>query len=172
MANNYLLFSTAIPKLNKREKKWWEELLALQLSGDDDPKSTIDAICEKLGVPAHCIDSEAWPEFSARLEGDGIWFYSDECGDAYKLAMAIHAFIKKFRPKEIFWFSVAYTCSSPRLDEFSGEDYVISKDGIFSNLFVVNMLREYLSKRRPQKMVLNDSIEVIVRKAPRKKGKK
>jgi len=58
----------------------------------------------------------------------------------------------KFRPDDVFCFSVAFTCSRMRVDEFGGESYVITDKAIYSDADVAGAIIKALQTGKPQKL--------------------
>jgi len=65
---------------------------------------------------------------------------------------SVHAFLSKFRPKEIVRFSVAYSCSKMRPDEFSGEDFIVTAQGIFRTGGIGIKMCEALAAQQQQRI--------------------
>lgn len=112
MANNYALFSAALPLRNADEANYVVELL-------------------ENGIPELKEEAEdwGWPTFEWSLEQDRLWMYSEESFNADFVASVVAELFKKFPREEGFAFTWALTCSKPRLDEFDGGACVVSGDG-------------------------------------------
>lgn len=120
MADSYTQFSFQLENLTKPQIKWLGKLLNMEYT--EELQETLESK----------EDIDMWPNFDHTLSGmdKTLWISSEGEGDCYQAALLVYAFLKKFRPKEVFSFSAAFTCSKLRLDEFGGITYVISKDGI------------------------------------------
>ena len=113
---------------------------------------------------------EYWPDFDHVLpdltsrdpRARSLWVYAPESGNPWTAAVLVHAFLSKFRRKEIVSFSVAYTCSKMRPDEFSGEDFIVTAQGIFRTGGVGTKIHEALAAQQ-QQCIRWDGLEVIVR---------
>jgi hypothetical protein len=167
MADNFTLFSFAIEKLRRKEADWLRNLMALDFEDERQRKQ----IEEMLGIPIAIPSSiEYWPDFRYSLSDvdKDFWVYTEDSGNAWNAALLVRAFLAKFRPKDIKQFSVAYTCSKPRLDEFGGESYVVTGRNIYCDACVAGMVSKAIKTGRPQKMNFKE-LDIIVRP---KKGKR
>ena len=115
MANNYRDFSQVIRNLKPKEYKWLSE----QLESPDE-----------VDVPED--EADFWPGFQVKFRDDNttIWFYTVEHGNIHNVAAFVHAFLKKFRLREVFVMNWADTCSKPRIEEFGGGAIIISAKDI------------------------------------------
>lgn len=160
MADNYTQFSFKIEKLTPKEGVWLKNLLALEFEGDQ----------EEITGAISDTSIEYWPEFCFSLDDRALWLYTDDSGNPYNAALLVRAFLAKFRPNDIMQFSVAYTCSKPRQDEFGGETYVVTSQNIYSDAGVAGMLVNAIKTGQQQKMGFS-GLDIIVRpKKPRRAG--
>lgn len=172
MADNYTQFSFEIESLTLEEAAWLRSLLGLDFE-DEQQRNQIE---KALGIPEVIrADLDYWPDFSFRLdvaEGhrpeNGIWLYTEDTGSSYNAALLVRAFLAKFRPDDIKQFSVAFTCSKPRLDEFGGETYVVSAQNIYSDACVADTIAKAIETGRQQRVCIGD-LDIIVRP---KKGRR
>ena len=91
--------------------------------------------------------------------------YAPESGNPWTAAVLVRAFLSKFRRKEIVSFGVAYTCSKMRPDEFSGEDFIVTADGIVQTGGIGIKMCEALAAQQQQRIKW-DGLDIIIR--PRK----
>jgi hypothetical protein len=166
MSDSYTQFSFEIEDITQEESAWLANLLALDFEDEAERKEIESA----LGIPKDiqaCI--EFWPDFSHSLSDKALWLYDRESGSPYNAALLVRAYLAKFPPKGIKLFSVAYTCSKARLDEFAGETYVVTSRHIYSDAFLAGMLTNVLEDDKQRKLSVGD-LDIIVR--PKKRGRK
>lgn len=115
MANNYAQFSESINELSEEEADWMNKAL----------RAKPEELCNILGLDfTSTVDIEDWPCFAWQLDyahPTDLWLH-DDAGEfaTYHLILFVQAFLRKFRPKDVFTMTVATTCSAPRLREFGG----------------------------------------------------
>ena len=56
----------------------------------------------------------------AEVEPKGVWFHAEESGNTDHVEAIARALVEELEIDEPFHCSWAYTCSSPRIDEFGG----------------------------------------------------
>ena len=56
----------------------------------------------------------------AEVEAKGVWFHAEESGNTDHVEAIARALVEELELDEPFVCSWAYTCSSPRIDEFGG----------------------------------------------------
>jgi len=125
MADNFTKFSFLIKNATKKEVAWLEEVLAFDFEDEQQRPFLLEMLHTSRGLES---TFEYWPDFDHVLpdltsrdpRARSLWVYAAESGNPWTAAVLVHAFLSKFRPKEIVRFSVAYTCSKMRPDEFSG----------------------------------------------------
>ena len=151
MANNYTQFSEVIDGITPEECKWIELILS-EVDGLMDLEDVVGraskegqkllGLIDTLGV-GECDIENSWPGFgweikpiTERNDKDRkgpqyLWIYSEEAGDVDHVRFFIQAFLRKFRPTEVFKMTWADTCSRLRVGEFSGGGLAISKDDVY-----------------------------------------
>lgn len=108
MANNYLEYSAFLeipPGKLKRARKIIEYKIA-KLKADDE-----------WGYGATDVD----------VESKGVWFHAEESGDIDQVEAIARVLVEELEIDEPFVCSWAYTCSSPRIDEFGGGAMLIRR---------------------------------------------
>lgn len=105
MAQNCTLFSQVIENLTSEESEWWKARL------DSEQASEDGCVCE------------------VAFEGGYICLYAYEHGDLERLAGCVQDFLAKFRPRDCFGLTFAFTCSKPRPDEFGGGAVFVTARG-------------------------------------------
>lgn len=152
MADNSILFSTAITKLTKKEEEW----LRTKLVPLDHQCNTIE---EKeiwmrgMGFDSAVLEDfeDCWPNFEWRIfdDNDGslyLWLFSEEgYPDLEQLGQFISQFLRIFRPEMLFYLEWADVCYKPRLDEFGGGVMVVSRNKIYTratNELVTQLMEE------------------------------
>ena len=173
MADNFTKFSFLIKNARKKEVAWLEEVLAYDFEDEQQRPFLLEMLHTSRGLES---TFEYWPDFDHVLpdltsrdpRARCLWVYAPESGNPWTAAVLVHAFLSKFRPKEIVRFSVAYTCSKMRPDEFSGEDFIVTANGIFQTGGIGIKMCEALAAQQQQRIKW-DGLEVIVR--PRKLNK-
>lgn len=163
MADNYTQFSFEIEDLTPEESAWLKDLLAL------DSETDQEQITKALAIRA--TESECWPDFCHSLSDKALWLYTEDSGSPYNAALLVRAFLARFRPQSIKLFSVAYTCSKARLDEFAGETYVVTTRHIYSDAFLAGMLTNVLESDKLKKLSIGD-LKVIVKPRWGRPGRK
>ena len=63
----------------------------------------------------------------AEVEPKGVWFHAEESGNTDHVEAIARALVEKLEIDEPFCCSWAYTCSSPRIDEFGGGAMVVRR---------------------------------------------
>lgn len=126
MADNYTEFSERISDLSSDERRWVEALPTFEKI---DAAELATALREYGIDAAAAQDIEMFPDFGSVIDQDGAWWISapDGHGDLDHVAIAVQAFIRKFRPDFVFTLTWAATCSKPRIGEFGGGWLVVSK---------------------------------------------
>ena len=130
MADNYTQFSFTLEHLKKAEINWIEKVLRMDSSSANDVVELKKLLSTEVNKPAG--ELEYWPEFDWMLEENTLHIYSEECGNELNAAAFVHAFLATFRPKEMEVFGTCYSCSKMRVDEFGGQDWIITAHDIIS----------------------------------------
>ena len=108
MANNYLEFSAMINlPADKIERA--REIVAREIARLEE-----DDECGYCGT-------------LAEVESDGVWFHVEESGNTDHVEAIARALVEELEIDEPFVCSWAYTCSSPRVDEFGGGALLIRR---------------------------------------------
>jgi len=141
VADNYLQTSESLDNVTDAEIEWLtRQTDAEALESAADAGSVVEGE-EPLVLLEHCKEcggcvSVDWEVHDGCQMPDGtrqeyVWFH-DEAGsmDVDALACLMQAFLKKFRPTEVFALTWASTCSKPRLGEFGGGGFAVSADNI------------------------------------------
>ncbi len=128
MANNYTHFSQVISDLTKDESTWLKKRLE---PVDDGDEKAIQAVMDEMELE-DLDGAEYWPGFTYDFEkADTVfWVYSLDSGDLDHVAAIVHAFLKKFRPDDIWVMNWANFCSKPRIEEFDGGAMAVTAQGI------------------------------------------
>ena len=109
MASNYAQYSFAIENVSEKEAEWLQTLM------DDD------SVDDSLGEYSYITRVDDYPDLFA--------FYGDY-GECEYLIPHLQKFLQLFRPKDHIYYSVAWTCSTPRIDEFGGAAVLITADEV------------------------------------------
>jgi len=97
-------------------------MLLIPKDKDEAAQAIIDRVTDELE------NSEEWECCCvAELHEGGVWFHANESLDPEHVAVIARALIDELEIDEPFFFSWAYTCSKPRLDEFGGGAFVIKR---------------------------------------------
>ena len=113
MANNYRAFSQMIKEITAEEKDW------------------IENEAQKTEEDYDGYDYDGWLGFDYEFTAqNSFWIYTEESGDPSRVAQFVQAFLKEFRPSEVFVMNWADFCSKPRIEEFGGGAIVVSADRI------------------------------------------
>lgn len=145
MADYYEQFSDQLDvELTEEERLWIEDFLipfdphdgiierggdTLLLIGEDGVWTPIGEKWKREHGDVTDND-EYWPQFSWKIDGDGVWMHDDGGGfSAEHVVEFVHAFIKAFRPKMVWKMTWADTCSKPRLGSFGGGWAVVDING-------------------------------------------
>lgn len=140
MANNYLEFSEALEIKTEEEEKWLmkysEPIENIEELIDEDGEIDED-LAEKYYEDLDYEDEiRDWGSFCVAMEGTfedknrEAWIYSEEYGDPYQVACLVKALFKKFGREDWWQLSWAEYCSKPRVGEFGGGAFVVTKDEI------------------------------------------
>jgi hypothetical protein len=120
MPNYYTEFSAQIENLTPPEEIWLKKAIPLlskrlyrQVHGD-----MIDE-----------VDLFGWGIQPEPTEGLSLWIYGEDGRDDVDAALDIvQAFLRKFRPKEIFSMGWSFSCGRPVLDAFGGGAAVVTAE--------------------------------------------
>ena len=63
----------------------------------------------------------------ADVKGKGVWFHAEESGNTDHVEAIARALVEELEIDDPFCCSWAYTCSSPRIDEFGGGAMVVRR---------------------------------------------
>jgi len=108
MANNYLEYSSFLNiPADKIERA--REIVAREIAKLED-----DDECGYCGT-------------LAEVESEGVWFHVEESGNTDHVEAIARALVEELELDEPFVCSWAYTCSSPRVDEFGGGALLIRR---------------------------------------------
>ena len=108
MANNYLEYSSFLNiPADKIERA--REIVAREIAKLED-----DDECGYCGT-------------LAEVESDGVWFHVEESGNTDHVEAIARTLVEELELDEPFVCSWAYTCSSPRVDEFGGGAMVVRR---------------------------------------------
>ena len=111
MAQNYLLFSAALPLHTEEETVWWRSLEERQRDWNEEPDGD-----EPLGC-------------KLTFDPDGtLVLYADEYGSPSVVVVRVQEFLKEFDRKDEFVLEWAETCSQPRPGCFGGGAVIVTKD--------------------------------------------
>jgi hypothetical protein len=169
MSNNYLQFSLAVGLRTEEEVGWCRDMLGALTDIFDETASDDDSdVQQARNVFADLIkDSDDEMGFEYDVEPGTqdvlkvLWIHADESGNPDNTAKFLQQFLKKFRPSDGIYFTWAATCSSMRVNEFSGGSVAItSKELRFVN--AASMAEEFLAA---EGLTLFES-NLWVRKAP------
>jgi hypothetical protein len=142
MANNYTQFSELIEGVTPEQAEWIEKVLKFDTKpydNDEDEANLHAAFADLLGVKVgelpDDLDLGWWPGFEWSVKGDeegSLWLHCDEGFRDSDLILFVQSFIRKFMPDYIFSLTAACFCDKPRIGEFGGVWYVITKDEVHS----------------------------------------
>jgi len=164
MADNFTQFSLAIKNLTPTERTWLQQLLALDNQDERECKQLVQLLGGTEIVDGDLV-AYNWPDFCHDLSEQRLWVYAEDFGSAWNAALLVRAFLASFRPQEVFCFSVAFTCSKLHVDEFGGEAYVVTGQGIYSNADVPGLIIKALQTGRTQTLALR-GLDIIARPRP------
>jgi len=167
MADNFTKFSFLIKSIAKKELVWLKEVMGYDFEDLEQRPFLLEMLHTSRGLES---TFEYWPDFDHVLpdltsrdpRARCLRVFAPESGNPWTAAVLVHAFLSKFRPKEIVRFSVAYTCSKMRPDEFSGEDFIVTSEGIFQSGGIGIKMQEALAAQQQQR-IRWDGLEVIIR---------
>jgi hypothetical protein len=150
MANNYLQFSFAIPRITTIEAQWVRDYLTeaqtLSYEGNVDTVLTPAQKRDRFYVAVKKCGSL---NFQWALDEDGLWIYAEESGDPNMVAGFVQRFLKTHRPKCFVTFTYAEWCSRMRLDEFGGGAMAITAFWVSSiNAHGWEAMRDVAMKKR------------------------
>jgi hypothetical protein len=132
MADSYSQFSEVIDKIKKREDKWVNEILRMPTETDEEVMKVYDALGLEVDLEPDALDN--WPNFEWSIYNDTkhkrLHLYAEDQFDENHLIWFVQAFLRRFRPTQIFTMTGAGTCSKPRAGEFGGWWLAISANGI------------------------------------------
>ena len=108
MANNYLEYSSFL-NIPAEKIERAREIVAREIEKLED-----DDECGYCGT-------------LAEVENEGVWFHVEESGNTDHVEAIARALVEELELDEPFVCSWAYTCSSPRVDEFGGGAMVVRR---------------------------------------------
>jgi hypothetical protein len=156
MADNYTQFSFCIGRLTKPEIKWIKKILSYEISdpvtGFNDLSDKAKELSKLLSTKINKVagELEYWPEFQWELEKNALQIYAEESGNELNAAAFVHAFLATFRPKEVVVFGACYSCSGMRVDEFGGQDWIITAHDIISTGGIAHQICAALKSKKVQ----------------------
>jgi len=109
MADSYLQFSEMLILSSKEERSWVEQFI------DNPPKDFL--------TKYDCLE---YLPFSAELEKEGLWIYSEDYGNPDAICDFVQQFLAKFAPDKCWTLHYAYTCSKLRVGEFGGGTVLVT----------------------------------------------
>ena len=125
-------FSTAIETINDEELAWLLKMAqelqdAFEHEVEDEIPEELREVVENQGWEVE----ELYPAlYSISMDIPGFWLRTDDT-DGVKFAVVLmQAYLRKFHPSAYLYFSVAETCSSPRIGSFGGYAYFITSDDV------------------------------------------
>jgi hypothetical protein len=133
MADYIEEFSAEISNASREGIEWLvkisKELDAAYRDQEDErtPKEVQEVMDEQGWVL-----EELYPPIYDTLDSPCLrfWFHTDDTGGAVFTAAVMQAYLRKFWPDGCLGFSVAETCTRPRLDGFGGHAYFITSKEI------------------------------------------
>lgn len=121
MADFYTRFSFMLPATTAQERAWVHDVLDAAADYSSDNDDAVPAVLvEVFGCGYWSLG------FSAELGNDGLWIYSEGCGDEDQVVAFVQHYLARFRANEVVGFEWASTCSRPCLDAFGGGAAVVS----------------------------------------------
>ena len=135
MPNNYTLFSAMLQNLSAVKTHWLSTALNWRGTAVALYKFlNLDQLSEKVSAE----ELAGWPDFEhtfecfskSRASPRSLVVYSEEAGNIEHAAFLIYGLLRQFDSNELIQLSAAFTCSSPRPDEFGGVTCWITKNGI------------------------------------------
>ena len=126
MANNYTLFSFSIDLSSKEERRWFLAAKAfLEKDKECDVADEIISSYDGYKEDIFC------GRISFTISDSEVIICSEDSGDAALAAATVQAYLKRFHTDEtVLGFTGALTCDKPRVNEFGGFVYAITKDTI------------------------------------------
>ena len=133
MSNNYTQFSVGIEFDNMAEHDWWLAMLREAAEYQEDEYYEAQYLTDDI---KELIYQYGGIGFEYDIGKASIICYSEECGYLEVLTEMAREFLRKFQPKGCLSFEAVNTCSKPRVGEFGGYGYFITKDDIhFHSVF-------------------------------------
>lgn len=126
MSNNYVQFSGSITHLTADEERWLRHALRdifPELTGGDDADRIKELVAAEPWRDEDDVDLQVDFQFdfgSDKDDGSYLHVYAEESGSAWAAAQLAHAFLKQFRPTEIWSMNWSTTCDKMRVDNFGG----------------------------------------------------
>ncbi|TET55106.1 MAG: hypothetical protein E3J64_00770 [Anaerolineales bacterium] len=127
MANNYVLFSEEITDLSAAEVQWLEQVLVEGHCGEwEYERPELPGLLGLTKEEAHdlIIRDAYWPDFEFGIDNDlkgtSLSMWSEDNGSVENVAVLYRAFLRKFRPEDVYWLEWATTCSRPLVGQFGG----------------------------------------------------
>ena len=135
MANSYLFFSSVLTRLTPEEETWITDAVS-----EIDDSVTEEQLGATLDAsPWRSQDNDYRCDFECAFdtETDGsrtAWFYTEEYGDPDAVCRLVQAFLKKFRPNDVWSLRWCVTCDKPRVDHFYGGATIVTANEIRDQL--------------------------------------
>ena len=85
------------------------------------------AIVERETAKLKSEDEWGYCEAGAVVEAKGVWFHAEESGNTDHVEAIARALVEELKISKPFVCTWAYTCSSPRIDEFGGGAMVVRR---------------------------------------------
>ena len=85
------------------------------------------AIVERETAKLKSEDEWGYCEAGAVVEAKGVWFHAEESGNTDHVEAIARALVEELEISKPFVCTWAYTCSSPRIDEFGGGALLIRR---------------------------------------------
>ena len=118
MANNYLQFSIMLP-------------LPESEGAQEAVKAFYDEFQKQRDEAEGSGDPDDWDEkydLQSELSDGKVWIYADETGSLEAVVEFIQEYLEHFQIDGGVYFSWAETCSKPRVNEFAGGAFLVTRD--------------------------------------------
>lgn len=172
MADNYTQFSFLLEHLTEAEIKWVNKVLSFNVDVLGESLPGTQELTKLLSTKINKVagELEYWPDFGWELNKNNLHIYAEESGNELNAAAFVHAFLATFRPKEVVVISACYSCSKMRVDEFGGQDWIVTAHDIISTGGIAHKICAALKSKRDQ-IVDFSSLGITIHKFKRSERK-
>ncbi len=129
MADNYTQFSEVL-KVDEGDVAWLEERMRLFENPPDDEDTEAWDLFEALCIEYNIEMDDPELIFNSEIDNDEVWFYSHEGGDPWHVAKLVQDLFRARHPDSCFKISWSFSCSKPKVGEFSGGSAFVTAESI------------------------------------------